>query len=119
MADCLLLYARTKHWCTPEQYNGFQSPPVQLVPLPKDKLQKKEAAIVESIGTHENGAAADETTVTDKKGQLGGRKLPTVFRGNIDNVMKKKYQPHFAWGQLVSWFKQTIYDPSASLSAER
>ena len=42
-----------------------------------------------------------------------------MFKGNIDNVMKKKYQPHFAWGQLVSWFKQTIYDPSASLSAER
>jgi hypothetical protein len=140
MADCLLLYARTKHWCTPEQYNGFQSPPVQLVPLPKDKLQKKEAAVVESISTQENGAAEndetvlpltetpdtetapappDETAVTNKKGKLGGRKLPTVFKGNIDNVMKKKYQPHFAWGQLVSWFKQTIYDPSASLSAER
>ena len=33
--------------------------------------------------------------------------------------MRKKYQQHFAWGQLVSWFKQTIYDPSASLSADR
>ena len=31
----------------------------------------------------------------------------------------KKYSSHFIWGQLVAWFKQTIYDPSASLSADR
>ena len=33
--------------------------------------------------------------------------------------LQKKYRPGFLWGQLVSWFKQTIYDPSASLSADR
>ena len=47
------------------------------------------------------------------------KKLAMTFRGDMDNVLKKKYQPHFTWGQMVSWFKQTIYDPSASLSAER
>ena len=31
----------------------------------------------------------------------------------------KKYQAHYPWGQMCSWFKQTIYDPTASLSAER
>ncbi|KAK3277147.1 hypothetical protein CYMTET_14822, partial [Cymbomonas tetramitiformis] len=31
----------------------------------------------------------------------------------------KKYKPSFIWGQLVAWYKQTIYDPSASLSADR
>ena len=46
-------------------------------------------------------------------------KLAQAFKGDLENVMKKKYQPHFAWGQLVSWFKQTSYDPSASLSADR
>jgi len=46
-------------------------------------------------------------------------KLAKRYRGDVENVMRKKYQQHFAWGQLVSWFKQTIYDPSASLSADR
>ena len=46
-------------------------------------------------------------------------KLAKRYKGDVTNVMSKKYQQHFAWGQLVSWFKQTIYDPSASLSADR
>lgn len=31
----------------------------------------------------------------------------------------KKYGAHFIWGQLVMWYKQTVNDPTASLSAER
>ena len=31
----------------------------------------------------------------------------------------KRYRPAFAWGQLVGWFKQTVLDPTASLSADR
>ena len=31
----------------------------------------------------------------------------------------KKYGPWFIWGQLNGWYKQTVYDPTASLSAER
>jgi len=31
----------------------------------------------------------------------------------------KKYSMQFLWGQLIFWFKQTIYDPNASLSADR
>jgi len=31
----------------------------------------------------------------------------------------KKYGPGFIWGQLNGWYKQTVYDPTASLSAER
>ena len=31
----------------------------------------------------------------------------------------KKYGPWFIWGQLNAWYKQTVYDPTASLSAER
>lgn len=34
-------------------------------------------------------------------------------------VLCKKYGPWFVWGQLNAWYKQTVYDPSASLSAER
>jgi hypothetical protein len=31
----------------------------------------------------------------------------------------KIYRSGFAWGQLSGWFKQTVNDPSSSLSAER
>ena len=34
-------------------------------------------------------------------------------------VLSKRYGPWFIWGQLSGWFKQTVYDPTASLSAER
>jgi len=33
--------------------------------------------------------------------------------------LSKKYGPWFIWGQLNAWYKQTVYDPTASLSAER
>lgn len=41
---------------------------------------------------------------------------PTKHRRS---VLCKKYGPLFVWGQLNAWYKQTVYDPSASLSAER
>ena len=31
----------------------------------------------------------------------------------------KRYNQTFVWGQLIYWYKQTIYEPNASLSAER
>lgn len=34
-------------------------------------------------------------------------------------VLSKHYGPWFMWGQLSGWYKQTVYDPTASLSAER
>ena len=33
--------------------------------------------------------------------------------------LAKKYGPWYIWGQLHGWFKQTVYDPTASLSADR
>ena len=41
---------------------------------------------------------------------------PTLHRRG---VLCKKYGPWFVWGQMNAWYKQTVYDPSASLSAER
>ena len=35
------------------------------------------------------------------------------------STLCKKYGPWFVWGQLNAWYKQTVYDPTASLSAER
>ena len=33
--------------------------------------------------------------------------------------LRKVYRPMYIWGQLSGWFKQTVSDPTASLSAER
>ena len=31
----------------------------------------------------------------------------------------KKYRPLFVWGQLIGWFKQTVLDPTSSMSTDR
>lgn len=33
--------------------------------------------------------------------------------------LAKRYGAGFVWGQLNGWYKQTVFDPTASLSAER
>lgn len=45
----------------------------------------------------------------------------SVWSGNQinENILCRRYSPLFIWGQLSGWFKQTVYDPTASLSAER
>jgi hypothetical protein len=44
-----------------------------------------------------------------RKGDKAVKKVP-------DN---KPYRAGFLWAQCTAWFKQTVYDPTASLSAER
>jgi len=36
-----------------------------------------------------------------------------------EKILSRMYRGQYCWGQLVSWYKQTIYNPEASLSAER
>jgi hypothetical protein len=140
LADCLLLYAATERWVTPAPYVGFTSAPVVLTPLPKDaEYRDTRAKTSEGARFVEESAATDggDPTRLDADGGVvddpirlaadakasrapeAPPKLAKRYRGDVENVMRKKYQQHFAWGQLVSWFKQTIYDPSASLSADR
>lgn len=64
------------------------------------KVDSADAAIVEA----EDGVEADNEKVPPKE-----------RRG----FLYKKYGPWFIWGQLNAWYKQTVYDPTASLSAER
>ncbi len=40
-------------------------------------------------------------------------------QGKATVGMAKKYGAGFIWGQLNGWYKQTVFDPTASLSAER
>lgn len=37
----------------------------------------------------------------------------------ICEKIKRRYSSQFVWGQLVSWYKQTIVNPEASLSQDR
>ena len=88
------------------------------MPLPKDHEWKSgEGASAEPAGGSDAGDA--RTSAQAQATTKPKVKLAQAFKGDLENVMKKKYQPHFTWGQTVSWFKQTIYDPSASLSADR
>ena len=145
LADCLLLYAATERWVTPAPYVGFTSAPVSLTPLPKDaeyrepraKTNALKGSFAETDFAATDGGAPtrldadgdivddpNRVAVSDAKASAklapeAPPKLAKRYRGDVENVMRKKYQQHFAWGQLVSWFKQTIYDPSASLSADR
>ena len=142
LADCLLLYASTERWVTPAPYVGFTSAPVRLTPLPKDAEyvaaggadgagagvgDETDAPDADVAPAEEPGGGSrpvlDSKDSKDSKAPPSGSahvpKLAKRYRGDVANVMRKKYQQHFAWGQLVSWFKQTIYDPSASLSADR
>eukprot|EP00873_Tetraselmis_striata_P018722 jgi/Tetstr1/438986/TSEL_027478.t1 len=38
---------------------------------------------------------------------------------DAEKFLSRRYGGQYCWGQLVSWYKQTIYNPEASLSAER
>ena len=55
----------------------------------------------------------------------GSTAIDTIAPAVLRNGQKdrggvcKKYGPWFIWGQLNFWYKQTISDPTASLSAER
>ncbi len=45
---------------------------------------------------------------------------PAKVSKHVDHaLLSKRYAPLFMWGQLSGWFKQTVYDVTASLSAER
>lgn len=46
------------------------------------------------------------------------RKAPAAA-STKPSVLSKRYGSTFIWAQLSGWFKQTVYDPTASLSAER
>ena len=55
------------------------------------------------------------------KKQRSGVASKPVGNGNGSkaSLLSKRYGSTFIWGQLSGWFKQTVYDPTASLSAER
>ena len=63
----------------------------------------------------EAGAAAVPVLVEDQA--AAGKTADKQGKATVG--MAKKYGPGFVWGQLNGWYKQTVFDPTASLSAER
>lgn len=45
--------------------------------------------------------------------------MPLTWQAEAEKIMCRRYAGQYIWGQLVSWYKQTIYSPEASLSADR
>ena len=64
-----------------------------------------------------NGAASGEQDAQPAAPKQS-RKAP-VAASSKASVLSKRYGSTFIWAQLSGWFKQTVYDPTASLSAER
>jgi len=98
----LLLYGTTENWVDLSKYVGFTT----------------------SVGDCRDPAAqtkgSGRTHATRKRPpppEEKCRRQVSLTPG--DPTEGKKYMTQFIWGQLSAWFKQTIYDPSASLSAER
>ena len=86
---------------------GAAPPPAPAPPGPEsDLLPLPEGALCDPVPPHLPPAADDEAGLVDEA---------TAARAGL----AKKYGPWFIWGQLSGWFKQTVYDPTASLSAER
>lgn len=55
-----------------------------------------------------------------ENGEIVEEAQAPVKKGHRDKgAMYKKYGPYFIWGQLNAWYKQTISDPTSSLSSER
>lgn len=90
LADLLVLYAATKTWFSHDRnYKSYSSPP-----LPRSLVR-------EHVPARSDGSA-------------GVR--PEALK---PATLSKTYRPGYVWGQLSMWHKQTVADPTASLSADR
>ncbi|KAL4445829.1 hypothetical protein ABPG77_009028 [Micractinium sp. CCAP 211/92] len=120
VADVLLLYAATLHWFTCERgYRGVTSSPVPLniEDLTLDRAQP--ATDGQTNGGEPGGRLASRPgSGHDLPSALGGGASESEGLSNLSNL-RKVYRPLYIWGQLSGWFKQTVNDPTASLSAER
>lgn len=99
--DAGIMYAFTTNWATVVQgYKTFTSPkvPINL----EDLFLNREDG---------NKAVGQERLLSS---------VQNLARTHANNpALKKVYRPTYVWGQLSGWFKQTVNDPTASLSADR
>jgi hypothetical protein len=62
-------------------------------------------------------AAGDSDAAADDAAAGANAPVRAAVLSPLQEV--KKYRSTFIWGQLTGWFKQTVLDPTASLSADR
>ena len=102
-ADLGVLYASTTNWVKASQeYKSFVSP---KVPINLEDLFLNREAEAELDAEDENRLVTSA--------QIKAKKHEN------HPALQKSYRPMYVWGQLNSWFKQTVNDPTASLSADR
>lgn len=89
VSDLLWFYANTRNWFTHAKLDNVISPAVNIDDV------------------------ASVIPTTQRK------HIPNAFRGNREAMLQKRYGALYVWGQLVTWYKQTIYSPDSSLSADR
>eukprot|EP00803_Ostreobium_quekettii_P008883 evm.model.scf_335EXC.9 EVM.evm.TU.scf_335EXC.9 scf_335EXC:53090-63556(+) len=145
--DMLCLKAASRKLFTVNKYRSVSSTPVKLseqdVPMVSsaavsaagstttaavETTSQKEGALAASVlsngGTGANDTSASSsgangTSANDAAASGTGANGAKRKKPSPRNVVAKQYSPEFLWGQLVAWYKQTIYNPSASLSADR
>ena len=117
-ADVLLLYASTERWITYER--GYRSVTSPVVPINlKDLFLNRETTQLTQLKDSEMDPEerARKEAELAKAAETAAAALARQHRKNP--ALKKTYRPLYVWGQLSGWFKQTVNDPTASLSAER
>lgn len=128
-ADLATLYGHTQHWFTAERnYKGFLSEPVRLNTADLNLDRSGSVAgnsggddgvvVVQPNGAPLKAPAKRPAPAKKPLAKKPGRSSGGGRRGGREQLCKK-YGQGFVWGQLNGWFKQTVYDPTASLSAER
>ena len=92
---------------------------------PASEVSQPRAAAVEPAQAQAGLSAPDVPAAAKRETKAGSKSKPGRDGGGPANasskssVLSKRYGSTFIWGQLSGWFKQTVYDPTASLSAER
>ena len=100
--DAGIMYAFTTNWVTVIQgYKTFTSP---KVPINLEDL---------FLNREDNSSKP----VQQDRLVSSAQNLAKTHANNP--ALKKVYRPTYVWGQLSGWFKQTVNDPTASLSADR
>eukprot|EP00803_Ostreobium_quekettii_P003488 evm.model.scf_39.17 EVM.evm.TU.scf_39.17 scf_39:159856-164351(-) len=119
-ADILQLYANTHHYFAMDKtYTGFTSRPLRIPLNSISGLGVKKRPPLLLNGTYAAEGSRESTENSPMAGQetTTGRPQSDLNRQEIE--VSKKYPMNFIWAQLSFWFKQTVTDPTASLSADR
>lgn len=85
-------------------------PPAESAPEPDNEGKEEETPTGVDVLAETGGGEEGEGTA-ELLSEIGPKQ-----RGR---GICKRYSAMFLWGQLNFWFKQTVSDPAASLSAER